>query len=179
MRWNQIAATVVTAGAVSAASIMTMAIPAQAQSSGFGMFGSWKAAQKAAGFKLVRPTRTYGHVRNGLVAVVRCEVKKSTSRVVVANYGLTPFSTLALYQNNSGRACSTMGKVKSLGTVKINGTTAQLTGKCGLPGLRSCKSTKIFLFLTWRKHGNFYVASSFGESSATLTGFATGLRPVG
>src|ERR1022692_1611895 len=173
MRWNQIVATVVTAGAVSAASIVTMAAPAQAQSSGFGSFGSWKAAQSAAGFKLLRPTRTFGHVRNGLIGVVRCEVKKSTSKVVVANYGLTPFSTLALYQNNSGRACSTMGKVK------VDGTTGQLTGKCGLAGLRSCKSTKIFLFLTWSRRGTFYVASSFGQSSATLTGFATGLRPVG
>ena len=179
MRWNQIVATVVTAGAVSAASIVTMAIPAQAQSSGLGMFGSWKAAQSAAGFKLLRPTRTYGHVRNGLIGVTRCEVKKSASRVVVANYGLTPFSTLALYQNNSGRACATMGKVKVLGTVKVDGTTGQLTGKCGMAGLRSCKSAKIFLFLTWTRHGTYYVASSFGESRATLTGFATGLHPVG
>jgi hypothetical protein len=179
MRWNQVVATVVTAGAVSAASIVTAAVSAQAQPSGFGMFGTWKAAQAAAGFKLLRPTRTYGHVRNGLIGVTRCEVKKSTSKVVVASYGLTPFSTLALYQNNSGRPCSTMGKVKVLGKVKVDGTTGQLTGKCGMAGLRSCKSTKIFLFLTWKRHGTYYVASSFGQSSARLTGFAAGLHPLG
>ena len=179
MRWNQIVTTVVTAGAISAASIVTMAVPAQAQVAGLGTFGSWKAAQSAAGFNLLRPTRTYGHVRNGLIGVVRCEVKKSTSRVVVVSYGLTPFSTLALSQNNSGRACSTTGKVTVLGKVKVDGTTGQLTGKCGMAGLRSCKSTKIFLFLTWTRHGTYYVASSFGQSSAKLVGFATGLRPVG
>jgi hypothetical protein len=45
-----------------------------------------------------------------------------------------------------------MGKVKVIGKVKVDGTTGQLTGKCGMPGLRSCKSTKIFLFLTWTRH---------------------------
>lgn len=180
MRWNQMVAAVVTAGAISAAGIATTALAAQAKPSGFGLFSSWKAAQSAAGFKLIRPTRTFGHVRNGKIAVVRCEPKhKSRAHVVVANYGLTQFSTLGLSQNNSGGACSSTGKVTSLGKVKVDGTTAQLTGKCGMPGLRSCKSRKIFLFLTWRRHGVYYLASSFGEPSSTLVGFARGLRPVG
>ncbi len=183
MRWKQIAATAVTVGAVSAAGIATTALAAQVRPAGFGMFKTWKGAQAAAGFKLVKPTRTYGHVRNGDIAVARCEVKKPKKmqgkRVVSANYGLTPASSLALFQNNSGNPCSTVGKVKALGKVKVGGTTAQLTGKCGFDKLTSCKSTKIFLFLTWSKHGAYYVASSFGESRKTLAGFAAGLRPVG
>ncbi len=56
------------------------------------MYGSWTAAQKAAGFKLLRPTRTYGHKRNGLIGVSRCELKKKGAKhVVTASYGLTPF----------------------------------------------------------------------------------------
>ncbi len=183
MRWNQITATVVTVGAVSAAGIATTALAAQAGPEGFGMFKTWNGAQHAAGFKLVRPAKTYGNVRNGDIAVARCEVKKAKKmqgkRVVSANYGLTPASSLALFQNNSGSACSTVGKVKTLGKVKMGGTTAQLTGKCGFDKLNPCSSAKVFLFLTWRKHGVYYVASSFGESRKTLVGFATGLHPVG
>lgn len=195
MRWNQMAATLLAAGAVCAASSTAPALAAQARleassrpggpgmPAGLGQFGSWKAAQKAAGFKLLRPTRTYKHVRNGDLIVTRCAAtvkkKRSAHRVVIANYGLTPFSTLAIYQNNLGKPCSSIGKVTTLGKVKVDGTTAQLSGKCGMKGLRSCKSTKIFLFLTWTKKHIYYMATSYGEPAKILIGFATGLRPVG
>jgi hypothetical protein len=187
MRWNQIAAragTVLAAGAVCAASSTAPAFAAQAGSrpAGLGQFANWKPAQKAAGFRLLMPTRTFKHVRNGDLIVTRCAAtvkkKKAAHRVVIANYGLTPFSTLALYQNNLGSPCSSIGKVTMLRKVKVNGTTAQLSGKCGMKGLRSCKSSKIFLFLTWTKKHIYYMATSFGEPSKTLIGFATGLRPV-
>lgn len=187
MRWNQITATFLAAGAVCAASgaVPVLAAPAfaaQVAVAGTGQFGGWKAAQKAAGFKLLAPTRTYKHVRNGDLIVARCAAtvkkKKAGHRVVIANYGLTPFSTLALYQNNLGKPCSTIGKVTHLRKIKVNGAIAQLSGKCGMKGLRSCKSKKIFLFLTWTKKHTYYMATSFGVSSKMLVGFATGLRRV-
>jgi hypothetical protein len=182
MRWNQIAATVLAAGAVCAASSTAPVFAAQARPVGTGQFANWKPAQKAAGFKLLMPTRLFKHVRNGDLVVARCAAtvkkKRAAHRVVIANYGLTPFSTLSLYQNNLGSPCSTIGKVTKLKKVRVDGTTAQLSGKCGMKGLRSCKSSKIFLFLTWKKNHNYYMATSFGEPSKTLIAFALGLRPV-
>lgn len=193
MRWNQIAASagaVLAAGAVCAASSTAPAFAqarpvgpeASSRPAGLGQFANWRPAQKAAGFRLLMPTRTYKHVRNGDLIVTRCAAtvkkKRAAHRVVIANYGLTPFSTLALYQNNLGSPCSSIGKVKMLRKVKVNGTTAQLSGKCGMKGLRSCKSATIFLFLTWKNNHRYYMATSFGESSTLLIGFATGLRPV-
>jgi len=180
MRWKQIVATGMTLGTVSAAGFATTALAAPAGPAGFGMFSTWQAAQKAAKFKLLKPTATDKLPRNGKIVLTRCEAqKKSRAHVVIAVYGLTPFKMLSLSQNNSGQACSTVGKVKSLGKFKVDGTTAQVTGKCGFDHLRSCKSTKVFLFLTWRKHGIYYFATSFGEARKTLTGFAAGLRPIG
>jgi hypothetical protein len=179
MRWKQIAATAAVLGAVWASGLAATALAAPARPTGFGMFSTWRAAQRAAKFKLVRPTKTDGLPRNGKIAVTRCEAqKKSRAHVVVAVYGLTPFKMLSVSQNNSGHACSTVGKVKSLGKVKVRGTTAQLTGKCGFDKLRPCSSSKIFLFLTWRKHGNYYFATSFGAPRKVLIGFAASLRPV-
>jgi hypothetical protein len=176
---SAIAAAIVLAGTIGLAASATQALAAPAGSHHLGMFKSWRAAQKAAGYKLVQPSRTYGHVRNGDIFVARCELKKLGARhVVTASYGLTPFSVLAIAQNNAGRACSKTGKVTRLGSVKINGTKAVLTGKCGMPGLRPCTSLKILLMLTWTRHGKYYVASSFGLPRKTLVGFATGLRPV-
>jgi hypothetical protein len=176
---SAIAAALVLAGAIGVATPATQALAAQSASHHPGTFKSWGAAQRAAGFKLLQPTRTYKHVRNGDIVVARCEVKKPAGRrVVTASYGLTPFSVLAISQNNAGLACMQTGKVKTLGSYKINGTKAVLTGKCGLPGLRPCTSLKVLLMLTWTRHGNYYVASSFGLPRKTLVGFATGLRPV-
>ena len=183
MRWNQRITAVLTAAAatatIGAAGLAGPAFAAPAGPHHLGMYGTWTGAQRAAGFKLLRPTRTYGHKRNGLIAVSRCEVKKREARrLVTATYGLTPFSVLGLTQNNSGRACTSTGKVKRLGTYKIDGTRAVLTGKCGMRGLRACTSRKIFLFLTWTRHGVYYVATSYGLPRRTLVGFATGLRRV-
>lgn len=176
---SAIAAAIVMAGTISLAAPATEALAAPATAHHPGMFKSWRAAQKAAGFRLVAPTKTYGHVRNGDIIVARCELKKPAGRrVVTASYGLTPFSVLAISQNNAGQACMSTGKVTHLGTVKINGTKAVLTGKCGMKGLRPCTSLKVLLFLTWTRHGIYYVASSFGLPRKTLAGFALGLRPV-
>lgn len=175
--WAIAAGTVMLAGTIGLA---TPALAAPAGTHALGSFKTWRGAQRAAGFKLLRPTKTYGHVRNGDISVARCEVKgKAAKRLVTATYGLTPFSVLSISQNNSGGPCMSLGKVKRLGTVKVNGTKGVLSGKCGMRGLRACTSRKIFLFLTWVKHGKYYVAGSFGLRRKTLAGFANGLRPVG
>jgi hypothetical protein len=177
MRWKHIVAIVLAAGTMFAASPAGLA--ALAAPSALGQFASWKAAQRAAGFKLLRPTKTFGHPRNGDIIVTRCEIKKKAAkRVVMASYGVTAFSTLGLVQNNSGAPCSSIGKVTALGKVKVDGTTAKLAGKCGFSGLRSCKSRKIFLFLTWTKRHVYYMAVSYGQPRKTLIGFAHGLRRV-
>ena len=171
---------IVAAGTVGVAGPATQALAAPTGSHHFGTFKTWRGAQSAAGFRLLMPTNTYGHVRNGDIGVARCELKKPAGRrVVTASYGLTPFSVLTLTQNNAGRACTSTGKVTHLGSYKINGTKAVLTGKCGMKGLRGCKSNKIFLFLTWTRHGAYYVAGSFGLPRKTLVAFALKLRPVG
>lgn len=177
MRWNRIMAAVVTVGAAAPACIATTALAAPA--SHVGTFKSWHAAQEAAGFKLIRPTRTFGLPRNGEIVVTRCVIKKKTAaRLVTVSYGLTPHKALNLSQNDSGGPCRKTGTTTSLGTVRIHGTLAKLTGLCGRTGLPPCTSTKIFLFLTWAKHGIYYVASSFGERRMMLVGFARGTVPV-
>ena len=60
----------------------------------------------------------------------------------------------------------------------VRGTRATLIGDCGSHGLPSCKSTKIFLFLSWRASGIYYQAMSYGESRNTLVGFARSLVRV-
>ena len=140
------------------------------------------AAQSAAVFALIRPTKTFGQKRNGKIVVTRCVVKPTKSRnpgrLVMATYGLTPKAQLVLSQTNSGHACSMTGKATALGTVKVGGGTAKPTGLCGRAGLPPCTATKIFLFLTWIKHHVYYVASSFGESRATLVAFARATKRV-
>lgn len=187
MHWTKMMTAVITAGlaasvGVAATAVATTAMAAQAPAPRFGLFKSWHAAQSAAGFELIRPTKTFGQKRNGKIVVRRCVVKptksKNPGRLVTVTYGLTPKAQLRLSQSNSGHACSVTGRLTALGKVKVGGVTAKLSGLCGRAHLPACTSTKIFLFLTWIKHGVYYVASSFGESRVTLVGFARAARPV-
>lgn len=166
--------------AASSAGLATPALAAQARPAGMGSFRSWPAAQAAAGFRLAKPTRTYGLARSGRIIVSRCEVKrpKPGVRDVNAVYGDTPNANLTINQNNSRGSCGVIGKSTKLGRYKVNGVWASLTGECGLRGLPSCKSRKIFLFLTWRKHGAYYRASAHDEPRLTIVGFARSLVPV-
>ncbi len=76
------------------------ALAAAARPEGVGTFHSWRAAQRAAGFGLIRPGNTYGLRRNGLISVVRCQASGQMSkRDVFASYG----SFLAAASCPSGR----------------------------------------------------------------------------
>lgn len=139
-------------------------------------FRTWRAAQHAAGFRLLRPKRTFGLKMAGAIDVHSCDVTgKTGKRVVGASYGKPGRSLLSIEQNNSGGPCGNGETAKALGTVRIHGVTAHLRGLCGVSGLPSCRSTKIFLFLTWTHHGIFYQAVSDNEARATIIGFARGL----
>ncbi len=145
-----------------------------------GLFATWRGAQSAAGFRLVKPTYTHHLSRNSEISVARCEIskKKAGRRLVIASYGKTANANLTISQNNSNGRCTKNGRSKRLGKVKIHGATAILTGVCDAPHLPKCTSVKIFLFLHWRKNGVFYQASSFGERRGVIIAFAKGLRKI-
>ena len=143
-------------------------------------FHTWRAAQHAAHFKLLGPRRTYKLKIFGAIHVEGCHVTgKTRKQVVDATYGKPGHALLGVEQNNSGGPCGNGEVARSLGKVKIHGVTAHLAGLCGMTGLPSCHSKKIFLFLTWKQHGIYYQAVSDNEARAPLVGFARGLHRVG
>ena len=178
------AATAVIAGAVVAAGAVVSPVTAStrgaATAARLGSFASWRAAQRAAGFRLVKPSVTFGQRRNGDITVSKCLVKHEfTKRLVIANYGRTVRAQLSLSQNNSGRPCLRTTRMTRLGSVTVHGATATLFGLCGRTGFPSCTARKIWLYLVWSRHRVYYVASSFGERRSTLISFARGLVRVG
>src|ERR1700690_3488960 len=69
-----------------------------------GSFSTWGAAQRAAGFGLMKPGKTYG-LHRGPIVVNRCLVNgKLSKRQVIAGYGSFLTKALAINQNNSGGA---------------------------------------------------------------------------
>lgn len=127
----------------------------------------------------MKPTRTYGLARAGGISVTRCARTKRlrAKRLVTAIYGAV-FHTLILSQNNSGGPCQKPGKAHRIRTVRVQGVRGVLTGLCGMPHLPRCTVRNLWLFLTWRKHGVYYVAASYGEWPRTLIGFARRLVRV-
>jgi hypothetical protein len=168
------------AAAASVVSVATIAVAAPATPERTGLFATWRGAQTAAGFPLLRPTKTYGLARASDIIVARCEIskKKAGKRLVIGEYGLTPAANLTISQNNSNGQCTRTRKGKFLGRYHVDGVTGGLTGDCGSKGLPSCLSKKIFLFLAWRKGGIYYQASSYGESRGVLVSFARALVAV-
>lgn len=168
-----------TGASVAPAAHRTSAAPAAARV-GVGQFRSWKWAQRRAGFHLMKPTKTYGLHRAGRIMVTRCEAHlRSRDRVATANYGKTAFRYLVLTQNNSGGPCQREGTAHRIRKVKVQGVTGVLTGLCGMKHFPRCKNNrKVWLFLTWRKHGVYYMAASYGEWQKTLIGFARHLVRV-
>lgn len=166
-----------TASSALAASSALSASPAPgATAAPAATFRTWRAAQRSAGFRLLRPQRTFGLKMAGGIHVHSCDVTGETGkRVVGASYGKPGRSLLSIEQNNSGGPCGNGETAKALRTVRIHGVTAHLRGLCGISGLPSCHSRKIFLFLTWTHHGIFYQAVSDNEARATIIGFARGL----
>ncbi len=129
---------------------------------------------------MLRPTKTFGLPINNKISVARCEIskKKAKKRLVIASYGRTVRANLTISQNNSGSPCTKTRKVHVPRALLVRGARATLIGDCGVKGLPSCKSTKIFLFLSWRASGIYYQAMSYGESRNTLVGFARSLVRV-
>lgn len=145
-----------------------------------GSFSTWRAAQDAAGFQLIRPTRLHGLTRAGHIHVTRCEVTgEQKKRDVFAAYGSARHRELNLGQNNSGLPCGNFGEAKDLGTYRVHSRRATLFGDCGMTGEPSCGQRDIFLFLTWKKHGIAYQAQSHDERRHTLVSFARSTRNVG
>ena len=161
-------------------SVTAVAQAAPARPAGTGSFKTWPAAQKAAGFKLVKPRKTDGLKQAGRIDVLRCEVfGEMSARLVAASYGKPSKIFLGIEQNNSGGPCGNIGVAKDLGRYRVHGVWAYLIGECGLPELPvSCSSRNIWLYLSWTKHHVFYQASSHDQRRATIVGFARGLVPV-
>lgn len=169
------ASTAATAAA-SAASSAHGAAAAMAAPSGTGTFRTWRSAQEAAGFRLRHPTREYGLKRAGRISVQPCASPgRYRNRDVVAQYLSPRGSLLGIEQDNAGVSCTEVGTTRWLGTYKIHGVRATLSGACGSTGLPSCRSRGIFLFLSWKADGIYYRASSFNESRGTLRAFARNL----
>jgi hypothetical protein len=128
----------------------------------------------------MRPTKTFGLPITNKISVARCEIskKKAKKRLVIASYGRTVRANLTISQNNSGSPCTKTRSGTLLGHFTVQGQRATLIGDCGIKGLPSCRSTKIFMFLTWRAHGVYYQAMSYGETRNTIVAFARSLVRV-
>ncbi len=175
------AATVMGIAAVaSLMSVATIATAAPQASGRTGLFATWRGAQRAAGFRLMKPTKTFGLTKAGDIIVARCEISKKTAskRNVIGQYATTAPRGLTISQNNSNGPCTHLRRSKALGTYKVNGVKAYLTGDCDARGLPSCSAAKIFMFLTWRRGGIYSQVSSFGEPASVLLSFARGLVRV-
>jgi hypothetical protein len=144
-----------------------------------GSFTSWTKAQKAAGFKLKKPSRLHGLSASTTINVGGCTLAgKPSKRVVDAQYGRIRHGLLTLEQNNSGGLCANLGNSKKLGTVKLFGTTGHLRGVCGVKGEVSCSSKKAEFILTWKKGSIVYDTTSQDETRATLIDFSKSLKNV-
>ena len=141
-------------------------------------YHSWRRAQRAAGFRLKVPARTYGLARKNAILVGPCDAAgQRRKRDVYAEWGAGQ-TFLALDQNNSGSACSNFGAARFLGRFRVQGHRARLYGFCGSRGLPSCRAKAAVLVLTWRAGKRFYVVYSSHQWRATLLGFARHLRFV-
>jgi hypothetical protein len=144
-----------------------------------GKYHSWKAAQRAAGFRLLRPGSTDGLIRtNGGIQVGRCASGYAT---VYAQYGRAKGRLLGLIQDDlkGAQPCSNIGEATTLGHPKVDGVTATLLGACGtMMGEPSCHSAHLWLFVVWARHGNYYQALSHDQSRRTIVAFARRLHKV-
>ena len=161
------------------AALAPAALGTAARPAAVGSFHTWHDAQQAAGFRLQHPTRLHGLTRSGPIVVARCQVTgKTRKRVVFASWGHVRHRFLELSQNNSGGACGNFGEAKKLRTVRVHDDRATLFGVCGFHGAPSCHKRNIFLFLIWKRHHVYYVATSHGQWPRTLINFARSLHSV-
>ncbi len=162
-----------------AMALAPMALASAARPAGTGSFRTWPAAQRAAGFGLYAPSRTYGLRPNGLISVDRCMAAgKLSKRSVSASYGSFLARWLSIQQKNTRGACGNFSEARVFGYYVVQGRRATMWGVCGKNLGPPCSSRKITLYLTWEKHGIYYVAGSRNEPRAVIVGFARGLRRV-
>jgi hypothetical protein len=153
-----------------------------------GTYHSWPAAQRAAGFGLLRPGESDGLKLNSRgITVGGCEgYSAARYATVIALYGAdTPGSRqFTLFQADAPHAkmypCSNIGEATSLGSYKVDGTTAVLYGACGtLKGEPRCtRRYHVWLELRWVRHGVEYQVQSHDESRAANVAFARNLHKV-
>jgi hypothetical protein len=150
-----------------------------------GTYRTWKAAQHAAGFKLLRPASTDGlKPSNGGIRVNQCDSPKYAT--VYAQYGYPGYPSrklIGLFQDDAPKAapCEDIGIATSLGHFKVDGTTATLFGACGtqVPGEPSCHhGYHVWLFLVWTRHGHYYQVMTHDESRSKIVAFGRKLHKV-
>jgi hypothetical protein len=146
-----------------------------------GTYRSWKAAQHAAGFSLLRPASTDGlKPSNGGIRVGPCGSPKYAN--VYAQYGYPSRKLIGLFQDDAPGAtpCENIGEATTLGHYKVDGTTATLLGACGTlnPGEPSCHGYHVWLFLTWTRHGHYYQVLTHDESRSKIVAFGRKLHKV-
>jgi hypothetical protein len=160
------------------------------------VFRTWPAAQRAAGFRLVRPARTDGLKRRGGIDVARCQPARlrrgrrdrQVSVTYRSRHPAVPLGRMiTLSQANAPRVpcpafvLAPAGKV--VGRVRVDGATAILTrariGWCvGKPGGRRTCSFAVIRGLSWARHRHFYRVVGVRVGRAQLVAFARGLTAV-
>ena len=103
---------------------------------------------------------------------------KLSKRSVSASYGSFLARWLSIQQKNTRSACGNFAEARVLGHYVVQGRRATMWGVCGDSLGPPCSSSKITLYLTWAKHGIYYVAGSHKEPRAALVSFARGLHRV-
>jgi hypothetical protein len=133
-----------------------------------GVYHSWKAAQKAAQFSLLRPGGTDGLKPDGGIAVVRCAGYRPPAATVSAGYGHPGGRFIGLIQDDAPRAapCSNIGEASVLGHYRVDGARATLLG------------AHRWLFLTWTRHGRYYLVLTHDESRGSTVALGRQLRSV-
>jgi hypothetical protein len=144
-----------------------------------GSFKSWSAAQRAAGFRLRAPRKTFGLKRRHPILVGRClAARRKVKKDVFAEWDGAKRTSIALDQNNAGQRCSDFGDAKALGTWRVQGHKAHMFGFCGRKGMPSCLIRDIVLVLEWKGGQHYYVMYSNNEWRRTLVASARSLHRV-
>jgi hypothetical protein len=144
-----------------------------------GSFKTWKAAQRAAGFRLHAPGKTFGLKRRHPILVGNCLAAGHRSKKdVYAEWDGAKKAFIAVDQTNAGSPCSNFGAAKFLGRWRVQGHRAKMYGFCGRRGLPSCTTKNITLVLAWKAGTHFYTMYSNNEWRRTLVAVARSLHRI-
>jgi hypothetical protein len=130
-----------------------------------GSYSTWAKAQKAAGFKLLVPHKTFGLTSNP-ISVDPCFVTGALKKRQVSTvYGKDHHPQLGVYETNNPFPCFNNGESTTLATYTVHHHKATLIGFCGLPHLPSCSSKKVLYHLSWSEPHRAYFASAAGGAT--------------